>query len=99
MVKMDSVIRETMRERPFAARALDREVTNPAGLTTPEGLYLPPGIRINTTMSCKQRDTDKCERGDEWVPLRFYEKTDKGRQSAVQISTEFLPFGLGRHAW
>ena len=105
MIKLDSVIRESLRLNTFVARALQREVVQPGGVTTPDGLHLPQGTHISTIISAMQRDDEVWERANEFVPLRFY-KGEKERQdpeekqwSAVHVTEQYLSFGFGRHAW
>lgn len=107
MVKLDSTIRETLRLHPMFGHGLTRHVVAPGGITTPDGLYLPQGCAIaldvvNTQMA-------SCEKGQEYQPLRFYHeagnnspaKADsplKKQTPTVQISDDFLAFGLGKYA-
>lgn len=104
MAKLDSVIRETLRFNPLGAQGMVREVVTPGGVLTPDGLHLPVGTHVSNIASSMQRDKD-CwgESADEYDPLRFYkeatEESLKGRQAAaVQLSEEYLSFGLGKHA-
>lgn len=116
MVKMDSVIRETLRLSAVAGHGMMRRVTAPGGVTTPDGLYLPQGSNISASVIYPHYVS--CENGDEWHPLRFYDMavssaavvagregqdqeshaTPKKQTMAVQISDQFLSFGLGKHA-
>ena len=108
MVKLDSVIRESLRLNTMGGRGLSREVVAPQGVTTPDGLYLPCGTCITMVVCSRQRDPDVWERADEFVPLRFVrneapshteESTKKQAKHAVHVSEDFLSFGYGRHAW
>lgn len=109
MAKMDSVIRESLRLHPMFGHGTTREVVNPGGITTPDGLWLPQGCKVAISVVFPQRDS--CETGDEWQPLRFCIDRAVGVAEAkpsvdatakqtmtVQISDHFMSFGLGRHA-
>jgi len=72
MVKMDSVIRETLRASQMVGHGLIRRVTASGGVTTPDGLYLPHGSNISASVIYPQRAS--CVSGDEWRPLRFYDQ-------------------------
>lgn len=112
MVKLDSVIRETLRWAPMGGQGLIREVVKPGGLETPDGTYLPQGTQVATIITRMQRDVEKNgnifgEPADEYDPLRHYRAAiaaqeggslEEKQRIAVQINEEFLPFGLGKHA-
>lgn len=102
MVKLDSVIRETLRHTAINAHGLTREVVKPGGLITPDGVHLPQGCHVCVPVDPLQRDEDRCENGNEMQPMRFYEKAASSAEQrqlpAVQISEDFLSFGLGKHA-
>ena len=97
MTRMDSVIRESLRFNPMFGRVMMREVVKSGGVTTPEGLHLPQGMHVCALVASMQRDPTLYERADEFVPLRYYEA--EKQRSATEIGEEYLPFGLGRHAW
>lgn len=104
MTKLDSVVRETLRFNPLGAQGMVREVVTPGGLVTPDGLHLPVGTHISSISSSMQRDKGIWgDSADEYVPLRFYEKAiaeglEERQTAAVQLSEEYLSFGLGKHA-
>lgn len=107
MTKLDSVIRESLRMSNMAGRGLDREVVAEMGVTTPSGVFLPCGTHVCMAVSSRQKDEGVWEKGNEFVPLRFYkggsedegdEENDKAK-SAVHVTEDFLSFGLGKHAW
>lgn len=105
MTKLDSVIRESLRLHPLNAQGMIREVVAPGGAVTPDGLYLPKGTHVSTLASIMQADQVIWgEDAAEFDPLRFYKKAtaeggEGSRQtSAVQLSEEYLSFGLGKHA-
>ena len=105
MVKMDSVIHESLRLNTMGSRGLAREVVAPGGVTTPEGLYLPCGTHVCIVFSPRQRDSDVWDRAEDFIPMRFVaspnSETDLGEKpkSAVHVTEDFLSFGYGRHAW
>ncbi|EME78104.1 uncharacterized protein MYCFIDRAFT_158033 [Pseudocercospora fijiensis CIRAD86] len=112
MTKLDSVIRESLRFNPMGAQGMAREVVAPGGVTTPDGLYLTQGSHIQCTIGPMQRDVDLFgSSADEYDPLRHHRQAqDNGlpedesvaeagkRKGAVQINSQFLSWGLGRHA-
>ena len=102
MRKLDSVIRESLRLTTMAAHGMSREVVAPAGVTTPDGLYLPQGAHVSVITNSYQTDPDVWERGDEFVPFRFYRSDDEANaqaKHAVHVTENFLSFGYGPHAW
>lgn len=111
MVKVDSVLRETLRYHPLGAQNMIREVLQPGGVVTPDGLHLLQGTHVQIVVSNMQRDKEIWgDDADEYDPLRFYKraldaKSDDNinglhsrQKMAVQLSEDFLSFGLGRHA-
>ena len=105
MVKMDSVVRETLRFDSNTNLGLLRQIVKPGGLTTPDGLlHLPQGTHIGSHFTLMQRDPRHGDASwDEYRPMRFFDevKDREGQKQlgAVQTSDKFLSFGLGRHAW
>ena len=105
MVKLDSVIRESLRLNSMAGRGLSREVVASGGITTPDGLFLPRGTHLCVITSSMQRDGKIWDRADEFVPFRFVRPVDGGvesadkSKSAVHVTEDFLSFGYGQHAW
>lgn len=83
-------------------QGLVRQVVKPGGLTTPDGVYLPEGTHVHSIVKDMQRDVDIFgANAGEFDPLRHYNMSSIGRQSqksAVHISPDFLPWGLGKHA-
>lgn len=109
MHKLDSVIRESLRHNPMFARGIQREVVQPGGVTTPDGLYLPRGTHVCAVIAPMQHDSSAANtpEADEFQPLRFYKAPDTTTTStstqekqlgATQISPTFLSFSLGKHA-
>lgn len=104
MVKLDSVIRESLRVNSMGGRGLRREVVAPEGVVTPEGLHLPAGTHLCIIISDRQQDLDLWERGDEFVPFRFVKGAEDSAESAdrprhaVHVTEDFLSFGYGPHA-
>ena len=105
MVKMDSVIRESLRLHSMGSRGLSREVVAPEGVTTPDGLYLPCSTHLCIIASNRQHELDVWERGDEFLPFRFVRPTNESTvavdtpRHAVHVTEDFLSFGYGQHAW
>lgn len=99
MHKLDSLIRETLRYHPMTPQGLVRQVVKPGGLTTPDGVYLPEGTHVHSMVKNMHHDADLFGEGaDEFDPLRYYKSSSGDQKSAVHISADFLPWGLGKHA-
>ncbi|KAF2169519.1 hypothetical protein M409DRAFT_64636 [Zasmidium cellare ATCC 36951] len=99
MHKLDSLIRETLRYHPMTPQGLVRQVVQPGGLTSPEGVYLPEGTHVHSIVKNMHHDSQLFGEGaDEFDPLRYYKPPSGDQKSAVHISSDFLPWGLGKHA-
>lgn len=104
MVKLDSVIRESLRLNSMGSRGLTREVVTPEGVTTPEGLHLPAGTHLCVIISTRQQDFDVWDRADVFVPFRFVNSSEEPvavaekPRHAVHVTEDFLSFGYGQHA-
>jgi len=89
MIKLDSVIHETLRLHSMFAHGMTRQVMPKAGVTTPDGLWLPQGCNVAALVIPPQRDS--CEKGEEWQPLRFYHAANssaQGDEAAESATTE-----------
>lgn len=102
MHKLDSLIRETLRYNPITPQGLVRQVVKPGGLTTPEGVYLPEGTHVHSIVKSMHHDVDIFgPTAGEFDPLRYYNSStakQESQRSAVHISSDFLSWGLGKHA-
>ncbi|KAK5126384.1 hypothetical protein LTR85_010620 [Meristemomyces frigidus] len=86
MVKMDSVIRETLRIHPMFGHGMTRQVVAPGGVTTPDGLYLPQGCNVAASIVYPQMDT--CDNGREYQPLRFYHQANSPANCTDSLSSD-----------
>ncbi|KAK5686010.1 hypothetical protein LTS10_002123 [Elasticomyces elasticus] len=104
MLKLDSVIRESLHQHTMSAHGLQREVVQAGGITTPDGVYLPQGSHV-ATFHPDLLDDDVL-----YDPLRSYkvamgalngdgEGQPRKQKLASDISGgQSLAFGLGKHA-
>ncbi|KAK3646869.1 hypothetical protein LTR56_008357 [Elasticomyces elasticus] len=104
MLKLDSVIRESLHLHTMSAHGLQREVVQAGGITTPDGVYLPQGSHVATF------HPDLLDDDVEYDPLRSYkvamgtldghgEGGPRKQKLASDISGgQSLAFGLGKHA-
>ncbi|KAM0716983.1 hypothetical protein Q7P37_006835 [Cladosporium fusiforme] len=91
----DSVLRETLRLNPSFDDALLREVVAPAGLTTPEGVYLPQGSHVAMHTRLMQR-SDWMGEGQDWSsfqPFRYSELAADRHEAQKQATRGALPTG------
>lgn len=91
----DSVLRETLRLHPSFDDALLREVVAPAGLTTPEGVYLPQGSHVAMHTRLMQR-SDWMGEGQDWSsfqPFRYSELAADRHEAQKQAARGELPTG------
>lgn len=108
---LDSLIRETLRYQPITPQGLIRQVVKPGGVTTPDGVFLPEGTHIHSLVKHMHHDTDIFGEGaDSFDPFRFYHppasssssqsslNQERKQKIAVQVSADYLPWGLGKHA-
>lgn len=102
MHKLDSLIREALRYNPLTPQGLVRQVVKPGGLTTPDGVYLPEGTHVHSIVKNVHHDVDLFgSSANEFDPLRYYNIAainQESQKSAVRIGSDFLSWGLGRHA-
>jgi hypothetical protein len=102
----DSILRETLRLNPSFDDSMLREVVAPAGIHTPQGVYLPCGSQDwgefrpfrYCEMAAAAAEAAESFGGDE-DEGRMAVPAGKGQISAVQISERYMLFGLGKHAW
>jgi cytochrome P450 len=111
MVKIDSALRESQRINSMLSFGLERKVMAPEGVTTPQGVYCPAGSIISVPANGIHNDPSIFTDADQFKPFRFANlRDDIGRDNNpegilkranygfVTTSTEYLPFGHGRHA-
>ena len=73
----DSVLRETLRLHPSFDDAMLREVVAPAGLTTPDGFFLPRGSHVAMHTRLMQR-SDWSGDGQDWEEFEPHLRKSKG---------------------
>ncbi|KAE8377155.1 cytochrome P450 [Aspergillus bertholletiae] len=102
MPRMESTIRETLRLSPLSDRMLSRRVVQKAGITLPDGQFLPRGTWLAVAAVGVHRDERTYEDPDEYRPLRFLcqdNATGEPKSTLVPVTSEkFLAFGHGRHS-
>jgi hypothetical protein len=84
----DSLLRETLRLNPAFDDSMLREVVAPAGVHTPEGVYLPCGSHVAMHTRLMQRSEWACGGGEEegrqdwgeFRPFRWCEMADEERR-------------------
>lgn len=84
---------------------IDRLTLKPVTLS--DGTYLPRGAFVSVAMGPMMKDPELSAFGPtagEFDGFRFSEKRvkvegEENRNQIVQIGNDFLPFGMGRHAW
>ncbi|KAK5717443.1 hypothetical protein LTR17_016130 [Elasticomyces elasticus] len=104
MVKLDSVIRESLHLHTMSAHGLQREVVQAGGITTPDGVYLPQGSHVATF------HPDLLDDDVHYDPLRSYKQSfgtldgsEEGQARKQKLASDIsggqsLAFGLGKHA-
>jgi cytochrome P450 len=100
--KLDSFLRESMRFSGLAGISLMRKVIHPQGFTFSNGVTLPYGTYVNVAADALHHDDNVYANANKFDGFRFYDmcKTDedKVKYAFTSPSTEYLPFGMGRHA-
>jgi len=82
----DSILRETLRLNPSFDDSMLREVVAPAGLHTPEGVYLPRGSHVAMHTRLMQRSEWSGE-GQDWTtfrPFRYCEMAAEAQRKACR---------------
>ncbi|KAK5700076.1 hypothetical protein LTR97_006211 [Elasticomyces elasticus] len=104
MLKLDSVIRESLHLHTMSAHGLQREVVQVGGITTPDGVYLPQGSHVATF------HPDLLDDDVQYDPLRSYKVAmgaldgdGEGGPRKQKLASDIrggqsLAFGLGKHA-
>lgn len=71
--------------------------------TLSDGTFIPSGTLIAGASTATHRDSRNFDHPDSFDPSRFVEMRNDGLADAkhqfVSISPEYIPFGLGKHAW
>ncbi|KAI1342285.1 cytochrome P450 [Xylariaceae sp. FL0016] len=109
MTRADSVARETLRAHSFIGRTVQRLVIDPRGLTTEDGVHLPPGTMVSILAHQAQTDPTSFADPETYDPFRFARPREAaadretGRPglshlSFVSTGSDYLPFSHGKHA-
>jgi cytochrome P450 len=112
MYKIDSALRESLRLHTIVTVGLVRKVVAKAGVTTPEGLHLPYGALVGIPVYGIHNDANNYTNPEVYDALRYFNQRalidaaegevgaylKKANLSMVSTSTEYEPFGHGRHA-
>ncbi|KAM7207919.1 cytochrome p450 [Naviculisporaceae sp. PSN 640] len=102
LTKTDSLGRETMRLHTFAGRSVFRKVLVD-NLQTPDGTVLPKGTMFSLLAKAPHLDSDIYQDPLKFDPFRFSRMREIHGPSSppvsfVTASTDYLPFGHGKHA-
>ena len=71
-------------------------------MTLSNGVRIPAGTFIAAAATAMHRSTDKYTSPDVFDPFRFSNMRKEGEASrfqCVNTSVDYIPFGLGAHAW
>ena len=72
-------------------------------LTLSDGTFIPSGTVIAAASFATHTDAEYYAEPEVFNPWRFSDKREEDGESArhqfVATSTEFIPFGHGKHAW
>lgn len=106
MVKLDSVIRESLRLNMASTFGVPRLVVGNHGFVTKSGIHIPCGNTVAVPGKTMGRDSAFFPDGDTFRPFRFVQDdkdesedgTRRVRQAAATTTSTYLPFGHGRHA-
>ncbi|KAJ7918487.1 cytochrome P450 [Mycena leptocephala] len=100
MVKLDSFLKESSRYVPGGAVGTLREVVK--DFTFSDGTTVPAGTLVGVPILAEHHDKANYVNGDMFDPFRFSrmrEEMGEGfKYSMVTPSSDFLTFGIGRHA-
>jgi cytochrome P450 len=101
MKKLDSVLRESQRLNGIALVAGMRKSLVPH--TFSDGTFVPKGTWVAAPAAAVHRDVDVYENAGEFDGFRFARIREQPGQEAkhqmVSITSDYLAFGMGNHAW
>ncbi|KAK6067123.1 cytochrome P450 [Seiridium cupressi] len=106
MEKLDSIVRESLRLNMVSTFGVPRLVIGKNGFTTRSGVRIPKANIIAAPGKNIAKDESIYPDAETYKPFRFAEKrkdedieyVQRARQAAATTSSEFLPFGHGKHA-
>ncbi|KAG8219285.1 cytochrome P450 [Butyriboletus roseoflavus] len=100
MRKVDSFIKECQRLEGINGLSLTRKAMK--DFTFSDGMFVPKGTTISAAARSIHRDETFYENPDAFEPFRFAdlrgEDGEGVKHQLVSTTTEYLPFGHGRHA-
>lgn len=113
MTSLDSGLRESMRLWGFVSRGVLKEVVAKEGVTTPDGLHIPYGVKVGVHQNPIHHDEDIYPNAQVFEPLRFCPKVDSDTEGStcekkpdtprgiplVSTSKTWMGFSHGKHAW
>ena len=71
-------------------------------ITLADGTYLPRGTLFAFAGQATHSDSRNYDRSEQFEPFRFSDLREAGesaRHQFVNTSSEYMPFGRGKHAW
>ncbi|KAH9914911.1 cytochrome P450 [Epithele typhae] len=101
MWKVDSLLRESQRVNGIGLLSITRKVLK--DVTLPDGTFLPAGTLVHAALYPTHRESSvygaTADEFDPWRFARMREAAGEGtKHQYVNTSTDYLPFGHGRHA-
>nr|VWO96671.1 Cytochrome P450 51 [Ganoderma boninense] len=100
MWKLDSLLRESQRFTGITVLGMLRRAMK--GITLADGTYLPEGCLFAFAGQATHSDSRNYDRSEQFEPFRFSDLREAGesaRYQFVNTSSEYMPFGRGKHAW
>ncbi|PIL31304.1 cytochrome P450 [Ganoderma sinense ZZ0214-1] len=95
MWKLDSLLRESQRFTGITVRKAMKDIT------LADGTYLPEGCLFAFAGQATHSDSRNYDRSEHFEPFRFSDLREAGestRHQFVNTSSEYIPFGRGKHA-
>ncbi|KAM5539978.1 hypothetical protein V8D89_006481 [Ganoderma adspersum] len=95
MWKLDSLLKETQRFTGITVRKAMKDIT------LSDGTYLPEGSLFAFAGQATHSDSRNYDRSEKFEPFRFSDLREAGesaRHQFVNTSSEYMPFGRGKHA-
>jgi len=100
MRKLDSLLKESQRFNGLGAISLTRKAIK--DFTFSDGTRIPKGAFVSATATARHCDNDVYPDGEKFDAFRFSNIRDEDGQGTknqmVATSSDYLPFGHGRHA-
>jgi cytochrome P450 len=105
LIRIDSVLRESMRLWGFLSRGVMKRVVAPEGVTMPDGRHLPLGAKVGVTSYAVHHDEGVYKDAMRFEPWRFCGEDEAsvrsraGKYNMVTSSDTYMAFSHGKHAW